>query len=46
MDVCGELAYRRVREAMEGTASFRTRLIDAVSLLTDNALDALNVQIL
>lgn len=46
MDVCGELAYRRVREAMEGTASFRTRLIDAVSLLTDDALDALNVQIL
>ena len=46
MDICGELAYRRVREAMEGTASFRTRLIDAVSLLADDALDALNVQIL
>lgn len=34
MDVCGELAERRVCEMREGTASFRTRLIDAVSCLT------------
>ena len=44
MDVCGELAYRRVCEATEGTASFRTRLIDAVSLLADENLDMLHIQ--
>lgn len=45
MDVCGELAYRRVCEAMEGTASFRTRLIDAVSLLTEHELEQVNLQL-
>ena len=38
MDVCGGLAGKRVREMQEGTASFRTRLIDAVSLLTPGQL--------
>ena len=33
MKHCGEQAEARVRKEMEGTASFRTRLIDAVSLL-------------
>lgn len=33
MKHCGEIAEARVRKEMEGTASFRTRLIDAVSLL-------------
>ena len=33
MKHCGETAEARVRKEMEGTASFRTRLIDAVSLL-------------
>ena len=33
MKHCGEQAEGRVRKEMEGTASFRTRLIDAVSLL-------------
>lgn len=33
MKHCGEQAEVRVRKEMEGTASFRTRLIDAVSLL-------------
>ncbi len=31
MDICGEAAYQQVKRAGEGTASFRTRLIDAVS---------------
>lgn len=38
MDVCGELAGKRVCEMQEGTASFRTRLIDAVSCLTPEIL--------
>lgn len=46
MDVCGQLAHRRVCEAMEGTASFRTRLIDAVSLFADDQLDMLDVQLM
>ena len=33
MKHCGEQAEARVRKEMEGTASFRTRLIDAASLL-------------
>ena len=33
MKYCGKTAEARVRKEMEGTASFRTRLIDAVSLL-------------
>lgn len=33
MNCCGELAAQRVSEMQEGTASFRTRLIDAVSCL-------------
>ena len=47
MKVCGTLAERRVREEMEGTASFRTRLIDAVSLLTTEQLaEGLRIQLL
>lgn len=47
MKVCGTLAERRVREEMEGTASFRTRLIDAVSLLTVEQLaEGLRIQLL
>ena len=47
MDACGEAAYERVREAMEGTASFRTRLLDAVSLLNEKELETrLHLQIL
>lgn len=47
MKRCGELAERRVREEMEGTASFRTRLIDAVSLLTaDNLAEGLHIELL
>ncbi len=47
MDACGETAYERVREAMEGTASFRTRLLDAVSLLNEKELETrLHLQIL
>lgn len=47
MKACGETAYERVREAMEGTASFRTRLIDAVSLFDEETLDArLRLQLL
>ena len=47
MKVCGTLAERRVREEMEGTASFRTRLIDAVSLLTTEHLaEGLRIQLL
>lgn len=47
MDACGEAAYERVREAMEGTASFRTRLLDAVSLLNEKELETrLRLQIL
>ncbi len=47
MKVCGTLAERRVREEMEGTASFRTRLIDAVSLLTAEQLaEGLRIQLL
>ena len=38
MKNCGETAGARVRKEMEGTASFRTRLIDAVSLLDADAL--------
>ena len=47
MKVCGTLAERRVREEMEGTASFRTRLIDAVSLLSAEQLsEGLSIQLL
>ena len=47
MKVCGTLAERRVREEMEGTASFRTRLIDAVSLLTTEQLaEGLRIQLI
>ena len=47
MKVCGEQAERRVREEMEGTASFRTRLIDAVSRLTDDELaEGLRIELL
>ena len=47
MKVCGTLAERRVREEMEGTASFRTRLIDAVSRLTDDELaEGLRIELL
>lgn len=47
MKHCGETAEARVRKEMEGTASFRTRLIDAVSMLTGSDLAAkLRVQIL
>ena len=38
MKHCGEIADARVRKEMEGTASFRTRLIDAVSLLNADEL--------
>ena len=38
MKHCGEIADARVRKEMEGTASFRTRLIDAVSLLDADEL--------
>lgn len=38
MNHCGEQAQMRVRKEMEGTASFRTRLIDAVSLLNADEL--------
>ena len=38
MKHCGEIAEARVRKEMEGTASFRTRLIDAVSLLSADEL--------
>ena len=38
MKHCGETAEARVRKEMEGTASFRTRLIDAVSLLDADEL--------
>ena len=47
MKVCGAIAERRVREGMEGTASFRTRLIDAVSLLSAEELaDQLHIEFL
>ena len=38
MKHCGETAEARVRKEMEGTASFRTRLIDAVRLLNADEL--------
>ncbi len=44
MDICGEMAYERVRQAMEGTASFRTRLIDAVSNINESALERANME--
>lgn len=47
MKHCGETAEARVRKEMEGTASFRTRLIDAVSLLdADELTSKLCLQIL
>lgn len=47
MNICGELAHTRVRKEMEGTASFRTRLIDAVSLLSaDDLASNLHIEIL
>ncbi len=47
MKICGELAHARVCKEMEGTASFRTRLIDAVSLLTvDDLVSKLRIEIL
>lgn len=47
MNHCGEQAQVRVRKEMEGTASFRTRLIDAVSLLTaDDLANAHQIQMI
>ena len=47
MKHCGETAEARVRKEMEGTASFRTRLIDAVSLLTaDDLANAYQIQLI
>ena len=47
MKVCGTVAERRVREEMEGTASFRTRLIDAVSLLSAEELaEAVRIELI
>lgn len=47
MDICGETAYQQVKRAGEGTASFRTRLIDAVSVFkTENLADKLRLQLL
>ena len=47
MNRCGEQAQVRVRKEMEGTASFRTRLIDAVSLLTaDDLANAHQIQLI
>lgn len=47
MNRCGEQAQVRVRKEMEGTASFRTRLIDAVSLLAaDDLANAHQIQLI
>lgn len=46
MNHCGEQAEMRVRKEMEGTASFRTRLIDAVSLLTADDLANASIQLI
>lgn len=46
MNHCGEQAQMRVRKEMEGTASFRTRLIDAVSLLTADDLANASIPLL
>lgn len=47
MKHCGETAEARVRKEMEGTASFRTRLIDAVSLLmADDLANAYQIQLI
>ncbi len=40
MNTAGELAFEKVCEMQEGTASFRDRLIDEVSRLTATQLDA------
>ena len=39
MGFCGELAREKMLENQAGTASFRTYLIDAMSLLTDSQLE-------
>lgn len=39
MGLCGELAYENVRQTHSGTGSFRTYLIDAVSLLDGDTLE-------
>ena len=46
MNHCGQQAEMRVRKEMEGTASFRTRLIDAVSLLTADGLANASIQLI
>ena len=46
MNHCGEQAEMRVRKEMEGTASFRTRLIDAVSMLTADDLANASIQLI
>ena len=46
MNHCGEQAEMRVRKEMEGTASFRTRLIDAVSLLAADDLANASIQLI
>lgn len=38
MGICGELAYEKVTERNEGTASFRIHLIDAMSRMDDEML--------
>ncbi len=38
MNVSAQIAEKRVRELMEGTASFRTRLIDSVSMISNEQL--------
>ncbi len=47
MNACAQIAEARVQAQGEGTASFRTRLIDAVSLFDENQLDRyLQLQVL
>ncbi len=46
MSLCGQRAARAVRQAGEGTASMRIRLLDAVSLFTGGELTAADVKIL
>lgn len=39
MGLCGEMAFDKVKKRNEGTGSFRTYLIDEMSLLTDEKLE-------
>lgn len=46
MGVAGDIAYRKIMEAGQGTGSFRVHLMDAISLMDADTLNGgMNIEI-